>query len=193
MAVKEDLRVRRTKKALFDAFMDILSRKSFDEMTVNELCETAEIRRATFYKHYADKYDFLTAYTVMLRDRFDKLIWRGNISVPTHEYYSSYAKRLVHFISENSLAIGNLCKSSLFPSVMAIIVEQNYKDTCERLRITKEAGIKLPASIETTAAMITGGVASCIFAWVVGIEKCNPSELADQVGIMVTRVLNVEH
>ena len=55
MARKEDLRVRKTKKAIAEAFMALLEEKNYDEITVNELCDRAGVRRTTFYKHYKDK------------------------------------------------------------------------------------------------------------------------------------------
>ena len=39
--MKEDLRVQKTKAALFCAFYDLLAEKSFESITVNELCERA--------------------------------------------------------------------------------------------------------------------------------------------------------
>ena len=39
MADKEDLRVQKTKTALFRAFYELLSEKSYESITVNELCE----------------------------------------------------------------------------------------------------------------------------------------------------------
>lgn len=83
MQNKDDLRVIRTKKALSEAFIELLNSKTFDEITVNELCEEAGIRRATFYKHYSDKYDFLTAYTRSLRDRFESSVWKSKKPGPT--------------------------------------------------------------------------------------------------------------
>ena len=40
-------------------------------MTVNLLCERAMIRRTTFYKHFADKYEYLAFYIRELRDGFE--------------------------------------------------------------------------------------------------------------------------
>ena len=189
MPTKEDLRVRRTKKALFDAFMQILSEKPFDEITVNELCDVAGIRRATFYKHYSDKYDFLTAYTCLLRDRFDRQIWKDGKPVLTPDYYVAYARKLIYFISENSVAVGNICHSNLFPSLIAIIVEQNYRDTCERLRLSVASGMKLDASVEAVAAMCSGGVAACIYGWLKQGQTEPPEVVAEQVGAIVANIL----
>ena len=188
MSNKEDLRVRRTKKALFDAFMQLLSEKSFDSITVNELCDTAGIRRATFYKHYADKFDFLTAYTGLLRSRFDQFVWVNTSTGLTPEYYTAYAKHLLHFIKENHVAMSNLCKSNLFPTVFAIIAKQNFHDTIERLRISEAQGMKLPASVETTAAMCIGGVSACMYGLIAG-ETTDVDDLAEQSGAVVNRIL----
>ena len=104
MADKEDLRVQKTKKALSEAFIALLSEKTFEEITINELCDTAGVRRATFYKHYADKFSFLTAYTRALRDRFDDKIWKLGDPAPNKDYYVAYGKRIITFISENMTA-----------------------------------------------------------------------------------------
>ena len=37
----------------------LLSEKSFEEITVGQLCETAQYPRATFYNYFDDKYDLL--------------------------------------------------------------------------------------------------------------------------------------
>ena len=55
-----DLRVQKTYKLLVFAFDNLLREKEFEEISVTELCDAAMIRRPTFYKHFLDKYDFLT-------------------------------------------------------------------------------------------------------------------------------------
>lgn len=58
---KLDPRVRRTQTYILDAFMAILSEKSFKSITVKEITQRAGINRATFYAHYQDKFDLLNA------------------------------------------------------------------------------------------------------------------------------------
>lgn len=190
MSGKEDLRVRRTKKALFDAFKVLLNQSTIDDITINELCDAAGIRRATFYKHYSDKFDFLTAYTGFLRDNFDHVMRKAGKPTLTTDYYVSYAKRIVGFITENEVAIDNIFKSNLFPVVMSTIVEQNYKDTCERLRASVASGsMKLNASVEVTASMCAGGVARTIYQWFRDGKKIDADELADQIAIVVAAAI----
>lgn len=54
-----DLRIRRTHKFLQEAMIELLAEKSFDEITVGDIAEQAMINRATFYRHYQDKYDLV--------------------------------------------------------------------------------------------------------------------------------------
>ena len=87
MPVKEDLRVKRTKKALAEAFVSLLNKKPLDEITINELCDAADVRRATFYKHYNDKFDFIAAFTAALRDEFDREIWNKAGHMTPNAYF----------------------------------------------------------------------------------------------------------
>ena len=189
MSNKEDLRVKRTKKALSDAFMCLLAEKTFEDITVNELCASAGIRRATFYKHYSDKFSFLTSYTRSLRDRFDNNVWKLGEPAPDKEYYIAYAKRIVGFVCENIGAIENLISNDLFPSVMEIIIEQNYKDTCEHLEKSVAAGMKLHASVSVTANMCTGGVATVIYSWLKGGRVVPADEIAEEIGEMISALI----
>ena len=52
-----DLREKKTERGLRNAFLAIRTRKPLEKITVKELCENAEISKATFYLHYKDIYD----------------------------------------------------------------------------------------------------------------------------------------
>lgn len=53
-----DRRQRKTRKAIFNAFVTLLSKKEFAQITVGEIISLADIGRATFYAHFETK-DFL--------------------------------------------------------------------------------------------------------------------------------------
>ncbi|MCR5509551.1 MAG: hypothetical protein K6F54_01140 [Lachnospiraceae bacterium] len=54
---KPDLRVKKTKRAIYRALMDLLKKNNLENITVLELTEVAEINKSTFYLHYSDIYD----------------------------------------------------------------------------------------------------------------------------------------
>ncbi len=57
---KLDRRVKYTRMVVTGSFVKLLSEKPMSKITVKEICELADINRATFYKYYADTYDLLT-------------------------------------------------------------------------------------------------------------------------------------
>ena len=61
-------------KKIKKCFMDLLAAKSFDRVTVTEICNVSKVSRRTFYNHFDDMYDLL--YTV-LRDLAGDMIKSG--------------------------------------------------------------------------------------------------------------------
>ncbi|MDO4468118.1 MAG: TetR/AcrR family transcriptional regulator [Bacillota bacterium] len=51
-----DLREIKTKRAIKNAFIQLRARKPLEKIKVKELCDLAEISKATFYLHYQDIY-----------------------------------------------------------------------------------------------------------------------------------------
>jgi AcrR family transcriptional regulator len=62
LEASEDLRVRRTRKLLLQAFIELTVEKGFAVLTVRDITERAMVNRSTFYRHFLDKYDLLETY-----------------------------------------------------------------------------------------------------------------------------------
>lgn len=54
---QNDLRVIKTRKNIEESFIELLEKKDFHRITVQDLLDQALINRSTFYKHYSDKYE----------------------------------------------------------------------------------------------------------------------------------------
>lgn len=52
-----DLRAKKTKRSIKNAFLQLRAKKDIERITVKELTDLAEISKATFYLHYHDIYD----------------------------------------------------------------------------------------------------------------------------------------
>ena len=74
VVVKEDRRVRRTKKLLMQSLMQLMQSKQIKEITVRELADTADINRGTFYLYYRDVFDMLDKIENEMFDKFDALL-----------------------------------------------------------------------------------------------------------------------
>lgn len=52
MEKKEDLRIRKTREAIHRTFKEMICEMDYDQITIKELTQRAQINRKTFYLHY---------------------------------------------------------------------------------------------------------------------------------------------
>ena len=64
----QDRRILKTKNALRDAMLALMVPRGWDEMTIQEICDKANVGRSTFYLHYQSKDDLLLEGLNDLRD-----------------------------------------------------------------------------------------------------------------------------
>ena len=68
--MKTDPRIRRTKAAIREAFVQLMRKKEYDTITVTDISEEAQINRKTFYAHYETKEQL---FAQILGEMFDDL------------------------------------------------------------------------------------------------------------------------
>jgi AcrR family transcriptional regulator len=66
-----DPRIRRSRILLQEALARLLKKKTFEEVSIQDVAEEAGVNRATFYAHYPDKYALLECMTA---SRFQELL-----------------------------------------------------------------------------------------------------------------------
>lgn len=54
-----DRRRRKSQTAIQTAFLNLLEKETFEELTVQKIADTADVSRMTFYAYYVDKLDLL--------------------------------------------------------------------------------------------------------------------------------------
>ncbi len=93
-----DRRVKYTKHVIEDTFLSLLENKDIGSITVTEICEKADINRATFYRYYIDIYDLLKK----IEDNFIDEIKASNalINLPNYSVYN-FTKEIVEIFYNN--------------------------------------------------------------------------------------------
>jgi AcrR family transcriptional regulator len=54
-----DRRTRKSREAIFAAFVNLMTEKNFEAITINDIANRADLNRGTIYLHFTDKFDLL--------------------------------------------------------------------------------------------------------------------------------------
>lgn len=164
MEEKMDLRIRKTYLSLHNAFSALLEEKRFEELTVNELCERAMIRRTTFYKHFADKFEYFTFYikeiVATFQDRLAPNVTEGDVN----EYLLHMSQELVRFMKQHDKLVQNIKNSSMFPVLLNLLVDQISYDIAQVIR-RANASTMDKSQIDGFAAFYAGGLTNTLFQY----------------------------
>ena len=142
---KNDLRVKKTKNALYNTLMDLMKAKSFEEIKVSDICNAALINRSTFYAHYNDKYELLMDAIDNLKNSLIEELNKNVKTSNTKEYYLEMISILLNHIEE---------KRSIYQQIMlnnrnSIMVDILYDvlDHDITSKIKKAKSEKIPGEI----------------------------------------------
>lgn len=112
MKKKEDLRVIKTKKSIYEGLLQLMADTSFEDIKVSDICNISLVNRSTFYDHFSDKYELLAA---LIKDLEDELAEKLN-SIQTFSsakaYYMSMIKILFDHISDNIAIYSAIIKTN---------------------------------------------------------------------------------
>ena len=175
MEEKIDLRIKKTYISLHNAFTLLLEEKRFEDITVNELCDRAMIRRTTFYKHFADKYEYFTFYikevVATFQDRLAPDVAEGEVDA----YLLHMSRELLRFMKQHDRLVQNIKGSSMFPMLLSILLDQISLDVTQVLRRSKQGSMERK-SIESVAAFYAGGLANTLFQYLKNDEPVDEDQ-----------------
>ncbi|MFC0776933.1 TetR/AcrR family transcriptional regulator [Flavobacterium sp. HJSW_4] len=77
MDLRKDRRVQYTKKVLREALFGLLQGRELSEITITELCKTADVNRNSFYRHYAIPLDILLELEEDIFERLSAVLSRS--------------------------------------------------------------------------------------------------------------------
>lgn len=72
MDKKTDRRILKTKHAIYNAFVELLSETEINHITITDISKKADINRKTFYNYYSDIYEVMEEIENMTVDTFIK-------------------------------------------------------------------------------------------------------------------------
>ena len=86
------------------------------------------IRRITFYKHIADKYEYFTFYIREIVSSFQDQLDPSVTVAQTDAYFLHMGKEMVRFLSIHAKMVQNIKHNSMLPLLMMILLDQITED-----------------------------------------------------------------
>ena len=172
--MKTDARVRYTKMRIREAFFQLLREKNVRRITVKELCDLAEINRATFYAHYSDPFDLLEKLEAEALEQMSGWI-KASVLGGESGVLLTMLKSVQEGQSETSLLASPNGDPGFSAKISAIFSEAYLPRLADRL----------PASTvqqqHTAYRFLAGGVGNLIAGWTAGGMETPVDELADEI------------
>lgn len=193
---KIDRRILRTRQALREALLTLLNEKDYDEITVEEITDRANLGRATFYLHYKDKED-------LLLEEFNDLVYK-RVQVLSEIPFSAWmplmgdeaAKRTafeerkhlgpIRLIFEHIHSNASFYRLLLDNSKSGRILERIRKISIggvERFmaNLLEHGSVDIPPNVpvELIAAYFTGSMLSTISWWLEDGMQRTPEEMTE--------------
>jgi AcrR family transcriptional regulator len=69
---KKDRRINRTRKLMQDALMSLIIERGYENVTVQDIIDRADVGRSTFYAHFRDRDELLISWFEHLRTLFEQ-------------------------------------------------------------------------------------------------------------------------
>ncbi|MGN1295999.1 MAG: TetR/AcrR family transcriptional regulator [Bacilli bacterium] len=189
MVDKLDLRIKKTYKSLFKALQDLLCEKSFDEITVTELCEKAETRKATFYKHFADKSDLFVFMIQSLQENYEDLHSKEYNDGNSKAFYSGIICYTLDFLEEHEEMVLKIISSKAKWQLLDLLSEQVQYDLKYHLKIDYKNGL-FKLSPNYLASIFTGALVEASCYWILHKNEFSKQEAVSQFLDLVTRIYN---
>ncbi len=183
MNKKDDLRVIKTRKLIYQTLLELMKEKTFEEIKVSDICSKAMINRSTFYAHYEDKYELLVDFLSNLKEEFAHELnesCKENLSI--REYYIKLISLFLDHIDSkrdvyNSIMVNN--RSSIMMDILLSVVNDDI------LKRFKENDINLKVPTEVISKFYLGGVINIGMEWLSNSNKYTKEEILDYLELLI--------
>ena len=178
-----DRRTQKTHRALLQAMRELLESKRFNNITVQDIIDRANVGRSTFYAHFETKEDLLNA---LIEDIFEMM--GESLSVPrqagTNPAEGLPVKELFEHVGEHSkLILGLMCVDHAETLQNRI---RNYWSS-RILEIRAEQGVAEPAGgipAEIYAYHVASTLISLIIWWLKNQMPCTPGQMEQYFNVL---------
>lgn len=170
---------KRNHAALRSALYDLMKTKEFSAVTVMEICEKANVPRATFYNYFEDKNGLLKyCFSVLTESIAAQLI---DCEAGSKQYFEKLVNIVVDYIYDNKRLISKLLNAdegmglTEIQAMLSVRFEENF--------LKKDVDYKLP--IKLMSEFYAGSIIFMLKWWLENDGVYKKHEIADYIALLV--------
>lgn len=174
-APTQDRRIRRSKAALIQATITLVSERGTATVPLSDIAEAADVSRPVVYQHFGDRDNLLLESAVDLATR--ELLPRVSGATTRRDGALALVKHFADHRAFYRAVLTSSCAFALNKSLTALLIPLNRQLVQEMFGGTLD-----PQGTADYATFITGGGAALVNTWVVeGDEPLDPEEFTDRL------------
>ncbi|WP_028402301.1 TetR/AcrR family transcriptional regulator [Ectobacillus panaciterrae] len=181
---KVDRRIVRTQEAIKKAFLELMSEKKFDSITIQDISDRANINRATVYLHYLDKFDLLDK---IIEEHINNMV---NLFEPEAAAEMDWIESTVicmEYLGGNYLFFSTMLASEGARFFRSRFLQHNIEAFKKDVDITK--GKNLGQSEDIVVEFVANAYVGVVEWWLKNGMPYSPQEMAEKVGDLLERNL----
>lgn len=180
-----DRRIQKSKQAIMDAFLTLISETDIENITINKIAELANVNRGTVYLHFLDKYDLLDQ---CLEEQINRLIEKcapgGEI---TGKFTSkSTLLRIFEYLEQNSKLYAAMLQNRGIPAFrnrLLVIARESLRNQFDHIAVGPNF------NKEITVQFLASAIISSFEWWITNSMPYPASVMAEQIWALLDRTM----
>ncbi|MDB4973523.1 MAG: Transcriptional regulator [Myxococcaceae bacterium] len=164
-----DRRVARTQRLLREALLSLILEKGWDEVSVQDVCERADVGRSTFYVHFGDKEELLlSGFDFFQRDLLQQVAAAGAKPL-------AFVRPLVEHVRDHHKLF-----RALVGKRSGQVVQKRFLAVLVNL-LDSDLGESVPSGLRRTAAVryAAGALSESLIWWLDSKARLDTEEITD--------------
>jgi Transcriptional regulator len=180
---KVDRRIIKSQEAIKKAIIELISEKNFDQITIQDISDRADVSRKTIYLHYADKFDLLDK---LIEEYIDRL--RKVSETACEMEWRPATQVCFEYLESHYLFFSTMLANKGAPYFRSRFLEYQIEAFKNELRKTNEKNSSV--NEEVIVHFVASAYVGVVEWWLTNGMPYPPREMADQVGTMFEAIYN---
>ena len=179
---KVDRRIGKTQEAIKTAFLELMAEKNFDQITIQDISDRANVSRRTVYLHYLDKYDLLDK---LIEEHMNTL--RELAEESTEMDFIEGNQIWFQYFEDNYLFFSTMLASKGASSFHRLFLEFVIEGLRDEVDIKKEKYTDLNEDV--LLRFIGGAYVELVDWWFANKMPYPPRNMAKQIGVLIEMIV----